>query len=537
MPIYQIGLDDGRTLHIDADDQDAALAGAQHVLKYGLPQSQDAQGPGKQTSQTSPGNPYDNLPEIPEGWQLQHPDGKSPNLPSGYVPEAPKQAPVTTSGLAKAAGAGVASGLVSLPGDIVSLINLARRGYGAVTGNGYNPAKDDYSLGAGYEGVRKAVDDIYTPQNTAESWAKTAGEYAPALIGGPESLAGKGGLDAAKILAKRAALQAAVPAMASNAAGTVADAVAPDAAPYARVGAALLAGGLGTRGTVPTTTSKAVLDAANSAYDEFRSYPVSVKPDVVQKAAQAAQAEIAQRGMDNSNAFKMLEPLANSTAPVSLNTLEQARQDLTKEAGAKGSAGTAGAVAKDHIAALFDDLSANDVASGAADLPAAISAVNRARNNAFVGNQLKTLEAAQYAADTKGTAVQDRIASLLLNKRAMNRLEQYRADLESINNNRVTNSMRTVAGAVGGHNAFLAPLMFGEALGVPTGLGTWAAMAGGASVLKRLAERASTNQVNGLRNRIAANAKGLPPRPVPAIPWPTRALIGTLGAQGNSAQQ
>ena len=32
MPLYQIELDDGRKLHIDADDQNSPLTGAQHFL-------------------------------------------------------------------------------------------------------------------------------------------------------------------------------------------------------------------------------------------------------------------------------------------------------------------------------------------------------------------------------------------------------------------------------------------------------------------------------------------------------------------------
>ena len=37
MPTFEIGLNDGRTLHIDADDHQSALAGAQHFLQQGQP--------------------------------------------------------------------------------------------------------------------------------------------------------------------------------------------------------------------------------------------------------------------------------------------------------------------------------------------------------------------------------------------------------------------------------------------------------------------------------------------------------------------
>jgi hypothetical protein len=39
MPTFQIGLDDGRTLRIDADSHDAALAGAQHFMENGGPRT------------------------------------------------------------------------------------------------------------------------------------------------------------------------------------------------------------------------------------------------------------------------------------------------------------------------------------------------------------------------------------------------------------------------------------------------------------------------------------------------------------------
>jgi hypothetical protein len=36
MPTFEIGLDDGRKIQIDADDQQSALAGAQHFLQQAV---------------------------------------------------------------------------------------------------------------------------------------------------------------------------------------------------------------------------------------------------------------------------------------------------------------------------------------------------------------------------------------------------------------------------------------------------------------------------------------------------------------------
>jgi hypothetical protein len=37
MPVFEIGLDDGRKLHIEADDQQAALSGVQHFMTQEQP--------------------------------------------------------------------------------------------------------------------------------------------------------------------------------------------------------------------------------------------------------------------------------------------------------------------------------------------------------------------------------------------------------------------------------------------------------------------------------------------------------------------
>ena len=200
---------------------------------------------------------FDNLPPIPEGYQLEHP---APNTDT-------TSAPVTTAGVAKAVGAGALSG-VGLPGDVVALTNLARRGYATLTGGNYSPTKDDYSLGPNYDRFRQAADQIYTPKNTTEGWAKTIGEYLPAVATGPEGLVEDGALGAVKVLAKRAALQAAAPAIAANVADTAAKGTALE--PYAGPAAALLTGGLTVRGRAPEVSMGAAKDAVDASYAAAR---------------------------------------------------------------------------------------------------------------------------------------------------------------------------------------------------------------------------------------------------------------------------
>ena len=209
--------------------------------------------------------------------------------------------PSPQAGVAKAVGAGALSGVVGLPGDVVALTNLARRGYAALSANnGYDPQRDDYSLGPNYDHFRQAADQIYTPKNSTEGWAKTIGEYLPAVATGPEGLVEDGALGAVKVLAKRAALQAAAPAIAAKAADTAAQGTPLE--PYAGPAAALLTGGLTVRGKAPEVSVDAAKDATNASYDAARNAGVVYDQNALAQRAAAVKAKLNARGISERSA-------------------------------------------------------------------------------------------------------------------------------------------------------------------------------------------------------------------------------------------
>jgi hypothetical protein len=456
-------------------------------------------------------------------------------------------APVTAGGLAKAAGAGALSGTVGLPGDIVTLINLARKGYAGLRGNPYDATKDDYSLGQTYNSVRTAADNVYTPKNDAESWFKWGGEMLPAIAAGPEGLAEAGLVDAAKILGRRAITQAAVPAAASAAAGAATQGTAAE--PYARAGAALLAGGLGTK--VPKAkppTSAAISALADQHFANFRSAPVTVKPDVVETAAKDIQNDLKSKGMFDTRAAKLVEPYIGNTDAVSLDRLQNTRSLLAGEAGAPGTEGAAAIHAKKAVDSLMDALTPSDTVVGANALSGAMDALRQGRATSAVANQLGLVEKAQNAGEINAdvsesarNAVRSQFGSLLKSSEAMRKLGPYQPDISKIaRGTALTNTLRGVTKATGSnwHSSpqWLAALLAAD-LGAGGAISTGIAALPFAGIgLKKWQGVLEKKRVDALKSRIGANAPGLPPPAAPWNPLPARALIGAL-ATGNGNQQ
>jgi len=160
-----------------------------------------------------------------------------------------QKAPVTAAGLYNALDSGVAKGVAGIGGFIGDVSNLGARGLEAATNYvsdklgvdrpaPYDPKKSILRNLPTSESVGKAIQDEmyggaepYKPQNTAEKYAKTIGEFIPGLAGGGGALA----------LGRRAITNVAAPAIGSEAAGQFTEGT--DAEPYARVAGAV-AGGL-----------------------------------------------------------------------------------------------------------------------------------------------------------------------------------------------------------------------------------------------------------------------------------------------------
>ena len=502
------------------------------------------------------GGQYQNLPPIPPDFQLEHPDGKSPPLPPGFVPEegpnkSASDTPNTYGGDAKALASGVAKGVLGLPEDAANLWNLGARGLAklanvaGVPGSDYDPAKDDVHVPAWFNKAKGTIEDqLHTPQNDTERWLDWGGQFAPAIATGPEGLAGKGMTAAAKVLAKRAVLQAAVPAMASNAAGAATSGTELES--YARIGAALLAGGLGTKGAAPeAVTSETVSDLANKNFDTFRAAPVTIKPDVVESAAKNIQNDLASSGLSKAPANDFVSQYIGNNKPVSLNQLQETRSLLGKAAKRSDTPeGVAAIRAKQGFDALMDSLTPTDTVVGANALPGAMDALRQGRRNSAVANQLALIEGKQQAGidnaavnvtHDQDLATRKQLNSLLKSRAAMRKLSSYEDDIRAAAHGKpLMKAAGKVGDAIGGHNSFLIPILTGEAIGPGVGFGTYAAMYGGGIALRKLAARSTTKQLGNLTNKIASKAVGLPPSrtAAPNNPLLTRALIASLAARG-----
>ena len=373
MPTYEVALDDGRKIHIDADDQDAALAGAQH-FRNNSPQKVPPLPSGYQLEDGAPWNAFrvsdspgavqinaanikqardqgysdeaiaNHLASVYPKLMLDHLSGATqqpiPPLPAGFqqqsgsegpwiayqkaapatppqfddlipnkagnlrfddlIPQNTPNEPVTFSGARNAFNSGVVKGVYNIPGDVMALANLGRRGYAALTGGNYDPVKDDWSLGQTYEKGRDYVDKIYTPKNKTEEWLKWGSEFLPAMATGPEGLAADSGLGIAKVLAKRAATQVAAPAIAAKVADTAAQGTPLE--PYAGPAAALLAGGVGIKGRAPEVSVDAAKAATNASYETARNAGVMYDQNALASRAAAAKADLTKRGISEQSA-------------------------------------------------------------------------------------------------------------------------------------------------------------------------------------------------------------------------------------------
>ena len=163
----------------------------------------------------------------PDGksYSVQGPDGATPEqafqILQQHLGAAPPESSSTLGGIAKSLGTGLAQGAIGLAGLPADLAHL------------YAPNQNDPNpLGA--QGLQKKVEqytgDFYKPQGTIEETASRIGQFAPAIIGGPEALATK------------ALTRVVAPAVGSELAGKLTEGTALQ--PYAEVAGAL-AGGAG----------------------------------------------------------------------------------------------------------------------------------------------------------------------------------------------------------------------------------------------------------------------------------------------------
>jgi hypothetical protein len=217
---------------------------------------------------------------------------------------APKEEPGSSlGGVAKSLGVGAAEGLIGLAGLLgdVSVIGIP------------NNPESPYGSAA----IKKAIEDktgeFYKPQGTAENLANKVGQFAPAAIGGPGSMAA------------RVATRVAIPAAASEVGKEV-------AGPYGEVAGALTGAAAASaaarkfqqmgaaRKALPTGPSaEEHLKTASGQFKSAEDMGLTVTPDFAPNAATKMRADL--KGFDpeaQSVVFKAadrLENLGSSKAP------------------------------------------------------------------------------------------------------------------------------------------------------------------------------------------------------------------------------
>lgn len=199
------------------------------------------------TFRDQPGGSWDAFPDAP-------PASKSDSWDA--FPDKPT---TDYAGVAKQAGIGVAKGTIGLAGIVGDIQQIAKKAASYLPDIKADPESEKYARKYGRMGdvmsvgeppelptshdiqgqVEKVTGEFRKPQNQTEADAETVGEFLPAALAGPGSLA------------RKVVTQDAIPAAASIVAGRYSD-----QNPYVKALAGFLAGGVGTAVSGPNTAEK-----------------------------------------------------------------------------------------------------------------------------------------------------------------------------------------------------------------------------------------------------------------------------------------
>lgn len=311
----------------------------------------------------------------------------------------------SVGGMAKSLGTGLAEGAIGLAGLPGDLYHMGLR----AAGDNLTP-ESSFGSSAIKKGVEGYTGEFYKPQGTAEEIASKVGQFAPAVIGGPETLATK--------LATRVA----APAVLSEAGKEI-------AGPYGELAGALVAGaGAGAAAqkfkamAAARTAAKAgapgveeLLKTAGGQFDQARDMNMIVKPDFATNAANDMRSAIKSFDPEaHKPVFAAADRLENLGASgpglppvaVPMNEVENIRKQLVSlKAGQDPSVREA---ARRAIGSLQDSqkaITGADVLSG--DAPAYSKLIQDATGNWAAGKRSNTVmgkaNLAQLNADTAGS--------------------------------------------------------------------------------------------------------------------------------------
>ncbi len=449
------------------------------------------------------------------------PDGKSYSVdgPDGATPEQAFQilqqhlAPQESSsigGVAKSLGTGLAQGVIGLagiPGDLAAL-NMKMAGREA---SGALGSEDIQKRIEGYTG------DFYKPQGRIEQIANTAGQFAPAVIGGPETLAAK--------LATRVA----APALASEAAGAI-----TGDNPYAKAAGAL-AGAVASpaafnravkafRPAAAESTLADIKAASQAGYQHQDVKDVRFAGQPTEDLANTISTDLRSSGfrpnieVNGRPVFGLVDEVRGASNVADLDSVRRALGNIAKEKDAIGqstSNATAAQQAIRHIDDFLPNLKQSDLLAGNAVRANAIleqarkdwGAYKRAQGVQTIAENAAVNASAAHSGGNLGNATRQAFKPLVKNNfaKAIGYTDEEKAALKQIVSGTWTGAVTRAAGNLLGGGGGLGMLAGGfggyEAGGVP------GAIAAGATglALKKISNKSTLNSVarldRMLRNR------------------------------------
>ncbi len=470
------------------------------------------------------------MSELPPGFELDHTDAA---LPTGFVLDNGS----SLAGVAKSLGTGLAEGgigLAGLPGDLSNLLAKGSQGAsnyiagklgidrGPQAGGPLLPTSA--SLQKNVEGV---TGPFYQPQGTAENIASKIGQFAPAAIGGPETLAAKIGT---RVVA---------PAVASEAGGQI-------AGPYGELGGALLGAGgasaaaqkfkaMAAARQVPNLAIDDIKAAAQAQYQHPDVSALQIKPQAVSDLGATIKADLESQGARDyreKNTFSGVSELSNPAPqptvpfagpmPKTVADIEAVRRGLGNTAlerdaiGAPTSDARAATKAINHIDDFLANIKQPDLLAGDASKAVPILQDARANWSAMkkaqeVQNKLGNAELSAASANSGGNiqnSIKQQFKPLLMNdaKKAIGYTDAEKEQINNIIRGTWTGKAARAAGNLLGGGGGLGMLAGGaagyEAGGVPGAIAAGLAGRG----LKKIGNSSTFNAVKKLDTMIRARS-------------------------------
>jgi hypothetical protein len=247
------------------------------------------------------------------------------------------------------------------------------------------------------KGIEGVAGQFHKPQTTAGEYAQTAGEFAPAVLGGGEGLL------------SRLMTRVALPAAASETAGQVTKGT--EAEPYARIAGAVAAGGLANALSRAKEVAAPTVEELKANYRSGIDHPdvkaVTIHPDALEDLHDTIRSDLEKRGFRDrreSNTFSDLKELSNASptmaraagAPATIDDVESIRKSLGKTAQEVGpdfrptSDASAASAAVKHIDRFYDNLKQPDLLSG--DISKAAPVLKEARANYAAAMRADTIQ-------------------------------------------------------------------------------------------------------------------------------------------------